>query len=95
MALITLDGRLRGIRLTGAGFRSLSLPRRTRPTQRAGWIALRIDFLPDQIALFIALYLAYFGCKSSLVLFYGVRKFVAAVLLLTSVVLAVGRFFLP
>ena len=49
--------------------------------------------MPDPIALFIALYLAYLGCKSSLVLFYGVRKFFAAVLLLTSVVLAVGRFF--
>ena len=65
-----------------------------RPKEQVGLLCGSI-FLPDPIALFIALYLAYFGCKSSLVLFYGVRKFVAAVLLLTSVVLAVGRFFLP
>ena len=40
-------------------------------------------FLPGPIALFIAPYLARFGLKRSLILFYGARKFVAALLLLT------------
>jgi len=45
-------------------------------------------FLPGPIALFIAPYLARFGSKRSMILFYGARKIVAALLLLTPGVFA-------
>ncbi|MBT4978258.1 MAG: MFS transporter [Gemmatimonadetes bacterium] len=45
-------------------------------------------FLPGPIALFIAPYLARFGSKRSLIIFYGARKIVAALLILTPGVFA-------
>ena len=49
-------------------------------------------FLPGPIALFIAPYIARFGFKRTLILFYGARKFVAACLLFTpGVLVAYGQ----